>query len=228
MFNEGYWTQSGEGLIRQDLCLEALRLGHLVATSAVATPRAHALVALMALQAARLPARVDDLGELVLLDDQDRARWDERLIGLGFDHFDRSMIGDDVSEYHIQAAIAATHTRAADPASADWPTILTLYDQLLLKNPSPVVALNRAVATAKVHGPAAAVRALAPLERDRHLRNYHLLLAVRGQLLLELGEASQAADAFRAALACECSEPERRFLERKLQLCAQSGSAGFR
>jgi RNA polymerase sigma-70 factor (ECF subfamily) len=227
MFNEGYWTQSGEALIRQDLCVEALRLGRLVAASAVATPRVDALVALMALQTARLAARVDDLGELVLLDDQDRARWDDRLIALGFHHFDRSMVGDDVSEYHIQAAIAATHTRATDAASADWPTILTLYDQLLLKNPSPVIALNRAVAIAKVHGPAAALAALAPLERDRHLRGYHLLRAVRGQLLLDLGRPSQAADAFRAALECECSEPERRFLERKLESCRESATLDY-
>jgi len=219
MFNEGYWTRSGEGLIRQDLCFEALRLGRLVAASAVATPRVHALVSLIALQAARLAARVDDLGELVLLDDQDRSRWDDHLIALGFHHFDRSIVGDDVSEYHIQAAIAATHTRGTEAACVDWPTILEMYDQLLLKNPSPVVALNRAVAIAKVHGPAAALAALAPLERDRHLRDYHLLLAVRGQLLLEVGRPQLAADAFRAALAGECSEPERRFLERKLEAC---------
>jgi RNA polymerase sigma-70 factor (ECF subfamily) len=132
------------------------------------------------------------------------------------------MSGDDVSEYHVQAAIAATHTRAPDAASVDWPTILALYDQLLLQNPSPVVALNRAVAIARVHGPNAALVALAPLERDRHLRGYHLLLAVRGQLLLDVDRAGQAADAFRAALECECSEPERRFLERKLQSCTES------
>ena len=222
MFNEGYWTQAGEALIRQDLCFEALRLGRLVAASAVATPRVHALVALMALQAARLSARIDDVGELVLLGDQDRSRWDDHLIALGFHHFDQSMVGDDVSEYHIQAAIAATHTRGTDAASVDWPVILEMYDQLLLKNPSPVVALNRAVAIAKVHGPDAALAALAPLERDRHLRNYHLLLAVRGQLLLEVGRTEHAADAFRAALACECSEPERRFLQRKLEECNES------
>ena len=219
MFNEGYWTHSGEALIRQDLCFEALRLGRLVVASAVASPKVHALVALMALQSARLSARIDAVGELVLLDDQDRSRWDDHLIALGFHHFDRSMAGDDVSEYHVQAAIAATHTRGIDPASVDWPVILEMYDQLLLKNPSPVVALNRAVAIAKVHGPGAALAALAPLERDRHLRDYHLLLAVRGQLLLEVGRPEHAADAFRAALACECSEPERRFLERKLEAC---------
>jgi RNA polymerase sigma-70 factor (ECF subfamily) len=218
MFNEGYGAQSGETLIRQDLCYEALRLGRLVA-SAITTPRVHALVALMALQAARLAARVDELGDLVLLEQQDRARWDDRLIALGFHHFDLSMADDDVSEYHIQAAIAATHARATDASSVDWPLILSLYDDLLSKNPSPVVALNRAVAIAKVHGPAAGLAAVAPLERDRHMRRYHLLLAVRAQLLFDLGRRTQAAEAFRAALDCECSEPERRFLARKLQLC---------
>jgi RNA polymerase sigma-70 factor (ECF subfamily) len=219
MFNEGYATQSGEALVRQDLCFEALRLGRLVAASAVATPQAHALVALMALQAARLAARTDPLGDLVLLEDQDRAHWDARLISLGFEHFDACMAGDEVSEYHVQAAIAATHARAIDPASTNWPIILNLYDDLVSRNPSPVVALNRAVAIAKVHGPAVGLAAIAPLERDRHLRRYHLLLAVRGQLLMELGRPADAAEAFRAALECECSEPERRFLERRMQVC---------
>jgi RNA polymerase sigma-70 factor (ECF subfamily) len=219
MFNEGYAARAGADLIRQDLCLEALRLGRLVASASIATPRVHALVALMALQAARLPARVDEAGDLVLLADQDRGRWDERLMAMGFHHFDRSMAGDEVSEYHVQAAIAATHARALDPASVDWPLILTLYDQLLSIDPSPVVALNRAVALAKVRGPADALTAIAPLERDPRLRRYHLLLAVRGQLLLELGRSADAADAFRAALACTCSEPERRFLRRKLDQC---------
>jgi RNA polymerase sigma-70 factor (ECF subfamily) len=220
MFNEGYAAQSGEDLIRRDLCQEALRLGRLVASAAVAAPRVHALVALMALQGARLDARLDEGGNLVLLDDQDRSRWDPRLIAMGFHHFDCSIAGGDVSEYHVQAAIAATHTRAPDASSVDWPLILHLYDQLVSLNPSPVVALNRAVAIAKVHGPAAALAALAPLERDRFLRRYHLLLAVRGQLLFELGRSTEAAEAFRSALACECSEPERRFLERRLQMCA--------
>ena len=220
MFNEGYATQSGEALIRQDLCFEALRLGLLVARSPVATPKSHALVALMALQAARLAARVDPVGDLVLLDDQDRANWDPRLIALGFHHFNASMTGAaDVSEYHVQAAIAATHARAIDPSSTDWALILSLYDDLLARNPSPVVALNRAVAIAKVHGPSAGLAAIAPLERDRHLRRYHLLLAVRAQLLLESGRPAEAAEAFRAALECDCSEPERRFLERRMQVC---------
>ncbi len=217
MFNEGYASAAGEDLVRQELCGEALRLGRLVALSPLSTPRVHALVALMALQAARLPARVDEGGDLVRLDDQDRQRWDERLMAVGFHHFDRSMAGDEVSAYHVQAAIAATYARARDRASVDWALILSLYDQLLSIDPSPVVALNRAVVVAKVHGPAAGLAAIAPLERDRTLRRYHHLLAVRGELLMEIGRAPEAADAFRAALTCQCSEPERRFLAARLQ-----------
>jgi RNA polymerase sigma-70 factor (ECF subfamily) len=224
MFNEGYAAQSGEDLIRQDLCLEALRLGRLVASASIATPQVHALVALMALQAARLPARVDEAGDLVLLAEQDRRRWDARLIAIGFHHFDRSIAGHEVSEYHVLAAIAATYARALDPGSVDWPLILELYDQLLAINPSPVVALNRAVALARVRGPAAALAAIAPIEADPRLRRYHLLLAVRGHLLAELGRTADAAEAFRRALGCGCSEPERRFLMRKLEACSAGGT----
>jgi len=219
MFNEGYAAHAGEDLIRQDLCLEALRLGRLVAASSIAEPRVDALVALMALEAARLPARVDESGDLILLEHQDRSRWDQRLIALGFHHFDRSIAGDEVSEYHVQAAIAATHARAVDPQPRDWPMILDLYDQLLALNRSPVVALNRAVAVAKVRGPAEALAALEPLASDPKLRDYYLLLAVRGHLLLELGRQADAAACFRAALECPCSEPERRFLRGKLRIC---------
>ena len=226
MFNEGYAAHEGEDLIRQDLCLEALRLGSLVASSSLAEPRVHALVALMALEAARLPARVDHAGDLVLLEHQDRSRWDPQLIALGFHHFDQSMAGDEVTEYHAQAAIAATHARAV--TSVDWPGILHLYDQLLAINPSPVVALNRAVAVAKVLGPAEALAAIEPVASDPKLRDYYLLLAVRGHLLLELGRCGEAASCFRAALQRPCSEPERRFLRRKLTECDPALRAPYR
>lgn len=219
MFNEGYAAHEGDSLIRQDLCHEALRLGLLVAGSSIAEPRAHALAALLAFQAARLPARVDQAGDLILLENQDRQRWDERLIALGFRHFDRSMAGEEVSAYHVQAAIAATHARSPDGRSVDWPTILELYDQLLSINASPVVALNRAVALARVRGPDAALRSIEPLEHDPKLRSYYLRLAVRGHLLMEVGRKEEAATCFRAALDCSCSEPERRFLCRKLAAC---------
>ena len=222
VFNEGYAAHQGQDLIRQDLCAEALRLGRLVASSSIAMPKAHALVALMALQAARLPARVDEAGDLVLLESQDRDRWDRELIGLGFHHLELSMAGDEVSEYHAQAGIAATHARAGDAESIEWPMILEFYDQLWAINPSPVVALNRAVAVAKVRGAEQALAEIENLAREPKLRDYYLLLAVRGHLLLELGRRDEAARNFNAALELPCSEPERRFLRRKLEACGES------
>ena len=216
LFNEGYAAHEGEDLIRHDLCFEALRLGLLVAASSIAEPRVQALVALMALQGARLPARVDRAGDLVLLEDQDRSSWDQRMISLGFHYFERSMAGDEVSEFHMQAAIAATHARASVANDIDWHIILQLYDKLLSINPSPVVLLNRAVAVAKVRGPAEALKAIEPLENDAKLEDYYLLLAIRGHLLRELGREAEAVECFRKALECPCSEPERRFLKRKL------------
>jgi len=157
---------------------------------------------------------------------QDHGLWDQHLIGLGFHHFDRSMAGDDVSEYHVQAAIAATYARAPDWHAVDWPMILRLYDQFLAINPSPVVALNRAVVVSKVQGPEEALDVIAPLENNSKLRSYYLLPAVRGHLLLELGRHSEAAACFRAALERPCSEPERRFLRRKLADCERATILG--
>jgi len=222
MFNEGYTAHEGDDLIRRDLCFEALRLGRLVAASSIAMPSVHALVALMAFQVSRLAARVDELGDLVLFEDQDHALWDQHLIGLGFHHFNQSMAGEEVSEYHVQAAIAATYARAADAQSVDWPMILGLYDQFLAINPSPVVALNRAVVVGKVEGPAQALAAIAPLENNTRLRSYYLLPAVRGHLLMEIGRQTEAATFFRAALECPCCEPERRFMRRKLEECERA------
>ena len=219
IFNEGYAAHQGEDLIRQDLCFEALRLGRLLVSSSIAAPRVHALTSLMALQTARLPARVDEAGDLVLLEDQDRSRWDQRLIALGFHHFDQSISGEHVSEYHVQAAIAAIYARSERLHSVDWPAILDLYDQLASLNGSPVVALNRAVAVERVHGPERALAEIAHLAENPKMCGYYLYLAVRGHLLLKLGRASEAAECFRRALACQCSEPERRFLRRKLSEC---------
>jgi RNA polymerase sigma-70 factor (ECF subfamily) len=218
MFNEGHTAHEGEDLIRQDLCFEAMRLGQLLAESSVASPRLHALMAMMALQAARLEARTDSQGDLVLLEDQDRSRWDGELTALGFRHFDRAIAGDEVSEYHVQAAIAATHARAAS-GPVDWALILHLYDQLIAMNGSPVAALNRAVAVAKVRGAAAGLAEVDRLTCDPKLRHYYLLLAVRAHLLRELGRRAEAAECYRGALELRCSEPERRFLRRGLAEC---------
>jgi RNA polymerase sigma-70 factor (ECF subfamily) len=227
MFNEGYSAAEGEDLIRHDLCHEAIRLGRLIAASSIAQPRVDALVALMAFQAARLATRIDETGELVLLDAQDRSRWDSRLIALGFHYFERSMCGNVVTAYHAQAAIAATHARAADAQSTNWGMILTMYDQLMEISPSPVVALNRAVAVGKVHGAERALALIKPLDGDAKLRDYYLLCAVRGHLLLELGQREEAAASYRAALERRCSEPERRFLRRKLAECEKAAPGYF-
>ena len=223
VFNEGYAAHEGEDLIRRDLCFEALRLARLIATSSMTSPRVHALAAMMALQSARLPARVDALGNLVLLENQDHRLWDRHLIALGFQHFDSSMEGAEVSEYHVQAAIAATHIRGGLAGAIPWPEILGMYDQLLAMSGSPVVALNRAVAVAKVHGAAEALAATDPLAANPALREYYLLMAARGHFLLELNRRQEAAECFRAALERRCTEPERRLLRRKLNECEEGG-----
>jgi len=224
LFNEGYSAHAGDELTRLDVCREALRLGRLVAGSPiVSAPAAHALVALIAFQAARLPARVDSAGEMVLLEDQDRALWDRGLLALGFAHFERSAEGREMSGYHLQAAIAAVHAGARRPEDTNWPEILTSYDDLLAINPSPVIALNRAVALSRVAGASAGLEAIAALEMDPALTHYYLLPSVKGRLLQEIGDRRRAAEAYRRALDHTCSEPERRFLLRKLNECAPAG-----
>jgi RNA polymerase sigma-70 factor (ECF subfamily) len=219
MFNEGYAAQSGPELFRKDLCDEALRLAQLLADSSVGTPRARALVALLAFQAARLPARVDSQGEMVLLEDQDRRLWDQELLALGFRHFGLSAEGEEISPYHLQAAIAAIHVGAVTEADTDWEGMLELYDQLMEVGPSPVVALNRAVVVAKVKGIADGLAELRSLSEERSLRNYYLLPAAEASLLLQAGERDEAARLFREALKRPCSEPEKRLLVRRWAEC---------
>jgi RNA polymerase sigma-70 factor, ECF subfamily len=225
MFNEGYAAQSGENLVRQELCGEALRIARLLAASSVATPETHALVALMAFQAARLPARVDSQGDLVLLEDQDRSAWDARLVSLGFQHFAQCAEGPQLSVYHLQAAIAAVHASAKSASDTDWQMILDLYTQLLQQFSSPVVALNRIVAVAKVNGTQQALSELYALANAESLQSYYLLPAVEGSLLLEMGDKAGAAQSFRRALELPCSEPEKRFLKRKLAQCVETSPA---
>jgi RNA polymerase sigma-70 factor, ECF subfamily len=218
MFSGGYAAHSGEELIRGDVCLEALRLGRLVASSSMGAPRVDALVALMALQTARLPARTDTTGDLVLLEEQDRELWDKDLIALGFSYFDRSIAGNEISEWHVQAAIAATYASAASSAEIDWVSILAHYDQLMEMTDSPVVALNRAVVVMKVHGAEASLAALTPLAGNNALQKYHLLSATQGHVLAALGRLDEAKVAFSAALECNCTLPEKRFLQRQLAM----------
>lgn len=217
MFNEGHTAHAGEALVRRDLCDTAIHLcGQLAAHAVTDLPKTHALLALMLLQAARLPARTDQAGELFLLDEQDRSLWDQRLIARGFYHLDRAGRGDELTTYHLQAGIASCHAVAGKAGETDWERMLAFYDQLMVVQPSPVVWLNRAVALARVEGPRAALESLETLAEDPALRRYHLWHAVRGALAAELGDAREAAERYRAALQCQCTEPERRFLGTRL------------
>lgn len=218
LFNEGYGAHAGEDLVREDLCDEALRLARLLAARPeTALPKVHALLALFYFQAARLSTRVDGDGNLLLLAEQPRDGWDRRFLSLGLHHLALSARGDELSEYHLQAAIAAVHGTSPSFAETNWPYLLGLYDQLLALAPSPVVALNRAIALSMVDGPEAALRSLEMLDADPAMRNYHLLPAVRADLLRRLGRTEQAVACYRRALESPCTEPERRFLAGRLR-----------
>lgn len=218
LFNAGYDAVDGEDAVRRELCAEAIRLCRLLrADPRTDAPRVRALLALMLLQASRLPARTDGDGDLMLLADQDRTRWDRELIAEGVRVFGTACVGPEQSAWHIEAAIALCHVVAPDVAGTDWARVVALYDRLLLVKPSPVVALNRGVAAAMAGG-------LEPAELDRlrdepALRNYHLLPATLGALWQRAGDAERAAEHYREALAMRCSAPARRFLERRLASC---------
>lgn len=217
MFNEGYATSDGTELVRSDLCAESLRLSsHLGSLEATARPAVHALSSLLLFQASRLPARVDKEGNLVLLHHQDRSLWHRGLVQKAFEELEKATTGSDQSSYHLQAAIAAHHALATGDGDTDWPSILELYDRLLSLNPSPIVALNRAVAITRTHGPRSGLDALAAIETHPATRKYYLLPATRAELLTMLGDIKTAAQAYREALKCPCSAPERRFLEGRL------------
>lgn len=214
VFNEGYSASAGESLLRRDLCEEAIYLTSLLAASAdTALPKVHALLALEYLHAARLDARTDAAGDLLLLEEQDRSLWDQRMIALGFRHLDLSARGEEVTRYHLQAAIAAEHAGGGAP---DWAHIVGLYDQLSEVQPSPVVLLNRAVALARRDGPQAGLAAIEEIASDPALRNYNLLPAVQAALYQEAGETLLAAQRYMDALGCPSNAAERRFLERRL------------
>ena len=221
LFNEGYKASSGENLVRQELCEEAIRLTDLLVAHPVGNqPKAHALLALMLLSAARNPTRLDREGNLLRLQEQDRTNWDKSMIARGMFHFTQSAIGDDLSEYHLQAGVAACHCGAKDYQSTDWQKILSLYDRLIELDQSPVVALNRAVAIANVRGPEAGLKAVRGVRDLSKLSSYYLLYAVLGELEMRSGNRQAAAEEFRKSFALAETKSERAFLLKRLQACA--------
>jgi RNA polymerase sigma factor (sigma-70 family) len=220
MFNEGYKASTGDQLVRADVCDEAIRLTSLlVEHPAGNTPTCHALLALMHLNAARLASRTDEHGHLLRLQDQDRTRWNQEQIARGLLHMAKSATGDELSTYHLQSGIAACHCIAKDHASTDWSRILALYDLLLERDRSPVVALNRAVAVAEVHGAQAGLDDLNKIPDLETLEDYHLLHAVRGEFEARMNHRDAAAAHFRKAMQLAEGKPEHEFLARRLESC---------
>jgi RNA polymerase sigma factor (sigma-70 family) len=218
LFNEGYSALEGEAAVRTDLCHEALRLIALLAEHPLTrAPRVHALAALLHFQGSRLATRTDARGELLLLEDQDRSRWDPRLIARGLEHLRASAEGSEVSTFHLEAEIASCHALAPSFAETDWARIVECYDRLLARNPSPVVSLNRAIALRHVEGPIVALREILDLEAEPALADYFPYWAARAELLRLDGSRQQAAtEAYRKALEHSASAPVRRFLMRRL------------
>lgn len=218
LFNEGYKASEGTTLIREELCDEAIRIGLLLAEHPSGnTPKTHALLALMFLNAARLPGRIDGEGNLLLLKDQERSRWDKGKTARGMFHLMQSATGDVGSSYHMEAGIAACHCSAPSYELTDWGRILSYYDHLMAYEGSPVMALNRAVAVANVHGPQAGMEEVMKIAED--LDSYYLCHAVLGDLEDRLGNPLAAAERFRRAIKLARLQSEDRFLSRRLGEC---------
>jgi predicted RNA polymerase sigma factor len=222
IFNEGYSATAGDDWMRPGLCEDALRLGRILAGLLPAEPEVHGLVSLMEIQASRLRARTGPSGEPVLLLDQDRARWDHMLVRRGLAALERAQeLGGALGPYALQAAIAACHARALDPADTDWERIAALYDALAQLAPSPVVQLNRAVALAMAFGPAAGLELVDSLTSEPLLQGYHLLPAVRGDLLAKLGRYDEASEEFGRAASLTRNARERQLLLERAAECGR-------
>ena len=227
LFNEGYHGSHSERTIREELCAEALRLCDVLAEHpAGRSPSTLALSALLHLHAARLPGRVDDAGELTPLREQDRSRWDRRLIERGIALLEASAEGEAISPYHFEAAIAAEHALAPSIEATRWAHVVELYDGLLRVSFSPVVALNRAVALAQVEGPDAGLSELARWEADPRLANYPFFEAARGELERQAGRADAAHRCFTRAASLARSELERRYFARRADENLKAADSG--
>jgi RNA polymerase sigma factor (sigma-70 family) len=223
IFNEGYSATAGDDWMRPALCEDALRLGRILAELAPQEPEVHGLAALMEIQASRSKARVDAAGEPVLLLEQDRSLWDQLLIHRGFDALGRvEKLGGAYGPYALQAAIAACHARARSGEETDWPRIVRLYEELEGLNPSPIVALNRAVAVAMAFGPAAGLELVDELVSEPSLKAYHLLPSVRGDFLFKLGRLEEARVEFERAAELTRNARERKLLLDRALACGEA------
>jgi RNA polymerase sigma-70 factor, ECF subfamily len=227
VFNEGYAATRGEPLVRADLCAEAIRLGRLVQTLMAPQPSSevHGLVALMLLHDSRRDARSDEAGNLIVLEEQDRSRWNRRQISEALPWVEEALRGGP-GPFAVEAAIAALHCEALRAEDTDWPQIVRLYDVLERLRPSPIVSLNRAVAVAMVEGPRAALTLIDQLASTGKLDSYHLLHAARADLFRRLDSSAEAAASYQRALALAGNESERRFLERRLREMQARGASG--
>jgi RNA polymerase sigma factor (sigma-70 family) len=218
LFNEGYHGASTETPVRAELCTEAMRLtavllGHPLGK----TPRTYALAALMSFDAARLPARIDDTGNLTSLSEQDRSKWNKDLIGEGTLLLEQSTQGSEISEYHIEAAIALAHACATSTEETNWEAIISLYDMLFAIRPTPIVALNRSIAVGQRHGPAQGLEAIASIADKGRLFAYPFYFATLGELELRCSNQESAREHFKAATALARNPMERRFLEGRIK-----------
>jgi RNA polymerase sigma factor (sigma-70 family) len=217
LFNEGYHGASAATPVRAELCEEAIRLTALLSEHPPgATPATHALAALMCLHAARLPTKLDEAGDLSSLVDQDRSRWSAARVSEGLALLELSARGDEVTSYHLEAAIAAEHVSAPTFAATNWCVIVSLYEKLFSLVPSPVVALNRAIAVAERDGVERGLEALRAIDDTERLAAYPFYRAAFGELELRRGDGDRAAEHFQAALSVARNEPERRFLEKRI------------
>jgi RNA polymerase sigma-70 factor, ECF subfamily len=223
LFNEGYSATTGAELVRESLCAEAIRLARLLARLMPAEPETHGLLSLMVLHDARRLARVDAAGDLVTLADQDRTRWDQAAIAEGCAILDAAIRLGRPGPYQLMAAIVACHATAPDAEATDWAEIAALYERLNQVLPSPVVALNRAVAVAMTDGPAAGLRLVDQLENDSTLDDYYLLHATRADLLRRLGRNTEAAAAYHRAVELAGTDAERRYLAKRLTEVSANG-----
>jgi RNA polymerase sigma-70 factor (ECF subfamily) len=217
LFNEGYHGANAEFAVRSELCQEAMRLTAILLESPLcAKPRTYALAALMCLNAARLPARIDASGNLSSLFNQDRSTWNQRLIGEGMSFLELSAKGSEVSEYHLEAAIASVHATARTIEDTDWTKVVSLYDSLLTMRQSPIVALNRAIAIAQRHGPDRGIDEIKAIADADRLTSYPFYWAALGEFELRRKRCEPAQDYFRAALTLARNEAERHFFTQRL------------